>query len=292
MDRRLAQLLALREAIARRGKIGAFDGVESMGPEERRLLQSLPQIVEMLDELSEPDREHVCSVVVTLTTGMEYDLTKFPAEDSARVGSVESFDELDRYTYLVAGCVGQFWTAITMAHSRALSSWDPERMSDLGVRFGKALQLTNVLRDVPRDLRIGRCYLPREVLERAGVEPDELLYPSSAARARPALIEGVTCALDHFRAAEAYLLAIPRHCVRLRLAVLWPLLMGLATLGVLARNEDWLDPAHPSKVSRGWVYRTLFLSAKVVMSNSLLQFWIGRLHRDVERALDTGRTRL
>ena len=79
--------------------------------------------------------------------------------------------ELDRYTYLVAGCVGEFWTEMMAAHTRPLATWDMARMSELGVRFGKALQLTNVLRDVSKDLRLGRCYLPQTELEAAGGRP-------------------------------------------------------------------------------------------------------------------------
>ena len=54
--------------------------------------------------------------------------------------ALSSVDDLDRYTYLVAGCVGEFWTDITAAHTPALRKWDRVHMSKLGVRFGKALQ--------------------------------------------------------------------------------------------------------------------------------------------------------
>ena len=64
-------------------------------------------------------------------------------------------------------------------------------------------------------------------------------------------------ALGHFDAAEEYLLAVPRRSVRLRLACLWPLLLGLATLARVARGGTWLDPDTTVKVSRGWVYRMM-----------------------------------
>ena len=98
------------------------------------------------------------------------DLVSFPGDDPAALAALPSFDDLDRYTYLVAGCVGEFWTETTVAATPALSGWDVPRMSALGVGFGKALQLTNVLRDVPADLRAGRCYLPADWLadERPG----------------------------------------------------------------------------------------------------------------------------
>ena len=40
----------------------------------------------------------------------------FPAEDSGALAALKTPAELDRYIYFVAGCVGEFWTAITVAH--------------------------------------------------------------------------------------------------------------------------------------------------------------------------------
>ena len=48
---------------------------------------------------------------------------------------------------------------------------------DLAERLGIAFQLTNILRDVPEDLRIGRVYLPQEDLEQFGVTENELSGP-------------------------------------------------------------------------------------------------------------------
>ena len=99
------------------------------------------------------------------------------------------------------------------------------------------------------------------------------------------MVSGIETALDHFAAAEQYLLAIPRRSARLRLAVLWPVLIGLATLSLLARNEGWLDPAQACKVTRPWVYRTMALSLPSVSSDRSLRAWIGRLRRTVVAAL-------
>ena len=100
--------------------------------------------------------------------------------------------------------------------------------------------------------------------------------------ARPVLARGIRAALERYRDAEDYALAVPRRCVRLRLAVLWPALMGLATLALLAGNDRWLDPSRPSKVTRGWVYRTLALSLLTVASNSALRLWFRRLRTKIE----------
>src|SRR5437870_4976362 len=83
--------------------------------------------------------------------------------------ALDTLDELDGYTYLVAGCVGEFWTDLHLAHRPRLRGWEPSVMRATGVRFGKALQMTNVLRDVPADLAHGRCYLPARELATLGL---------------------------------------------------------------------------------------------------------------------------
>jgi farnesyl-diphosphate farnesyltransferase len=291
---RLERLLAFRaqvqEPTSQDAIAGIVTGIRQNGDgasqAETALLGALGQVFDLLEALPMGDREQVRRVVVTLTRGMELDLTNFPAEDSGSLSALRTPEELDCYTYLVAGCVGEFWTVVAMAHQPRISRWDAERMSALGVRFGKALQLTNVLRDIPRDLRNGRCYLPQDDLLRAGVSPNDLLDPSNAAHARGALTLWIRTALEHFDAAEEYLLATPRRCLRLRLAALWPILLGLATLDKLARNEAWLDPSRPMRVKRRWVYGMMARSLLAGPSDTLLRFWIRSLRRRVEKALD------
>ncbi len=293
-SQRLQSLLAFREQVERPSSAEVIDGIVSLirgnsrgvSRSETELLGSLPQVFDFYEALADEDREQVRRVVVTLTQGMEFDLTTFPAEDSGSLATLESGKDLDRYTYLVAGCVGEFWTLVAMCHEPRMAKWNADHMSGLGVRFGKALQLTNVLRDVPRDLRNGRCYLPKEDLERAGLVAQSLFDPDCSQQAALALRPWIRAALGHFDAAEAYLLAVPRYCPRLRLAALWPILLGLATLEILARNDRWLDPARPSKVRRRWVYGMLARSMLAVPSDGLLRFWIRGLRGKVERALN------
>ncbi len=288
---RQRHLLALKAQIRGPARMEALREVEraltpvQAAPAERELLLSLPWTLSLLQATPEPDRTMVRAVVETLIQGMEFDLSSFPAEDSGELGCIPDAASLDRYTYLIAGCVGEFWTKIAVSRVGALRSWDQQRKLETGVRFGKALQLTNVLRDVPGDLRIGRCYLPREDLSRMGIGPEDLLEAGRSGDARPVLVDWISTALDHYTAAEEYLLAVPRRCVRLRLAVLWPVLLGLATLALLARNESWLDPDFPSRVERRWVYRMMARSLPAVMSNTLLHRWISGLRQQVQSAL-------
>ena len=54
------------------------------------------------------DRHEVRAVLATLTSGMIFDLTRFPGEDENGLAAIESLEELDHYIYMVAGCVGPF----------------------------------------------------------------------------------------------------------------------------------------------------------------------------------------
>ena len=286
---RLEVLRALRNSIEHGTGFGAVEMSmisAQASIDERDLLGDVAELVSDLRSIPLPDWDLVRDIVIQLTEGMEFDLTRFPLERRGEVDALDTAEELDTYTYMVAGCVGEFWTDVTMRHTRELSKWDRDSMADLGVRFGKALQMTNVLRDVPTDLRIGRCYIPEEWIQDVGLTPRDLLDPANAAAARPTLVRGLVIALEHFDAAEAYLMEIPGQCARLRLAVAWPLLIGLATLEALALSPNWLDPKMRSKVSRGWVYRMIGLSLPMVNSNTALRSWIRSLRRKVSSSLE------
>src|SRR5262249_1768234 len=202
---RIVHLTALRDEMrgSEPGRLAAIVG--AMAPSqslvaERTLLERLPELYAAYRRLPRDDQERVRRVIETIAEGMIFDLRAFPGEDERALAALETRDELDRYTYLVAGCVGEFWTDVPVAHRPRLARWDLSTMRGLGVRFGKALQLTNVLRDVPRDLRHGRCYLPRQSLAPLGLAPSDLLDPAAVARARPLLAQYLELALQHYEA--------------------------------------------------------------------------------------------
>jgi 15-cis-phytoene synthase len=80
----------------------------------------------------------------------------------------ETLADLRRYSYRVAGVVGQWLTRMCGVHDSATL----ERAAHLG----HAMQLTNILRDVGEDLRAGRLYLPAETLRTFGITEAQLLH--------------------------------------------------------------------------------------------------------------------
>ncbi len=290
-EQRLEFLLAFRAIVNGADDDGTLDriavevGRKQRDSDEKRLLESLKPALAVLSEMDAADREAVREIVTTLTQGMEFDLRTFPDESSGQLTALREYAELDRYTYWVAGCVGEFWTKMTWAHAPGSLVGEPATMLERGVRFGKALQLTNILRDCGKDLRIGRCYLPSTILARYGLAPEELLHLENAQRARPLLFELVRRDLEHYRAAIDYTLALWPSSLRLRLACLWPVLIGLETMVLLVRNEAWLDPAKASKIQRNDVYRIMARSLLLARSNALLRRWMESLIRKVEAGM-------
>ena len=73
------------------------------------------------------------------------------------------------------------------AHRPGMERWNVDEMSAIGVRFGKGLQLTNIVKDIARDLQNGRCYVPESLLSEAGLTAADLLVEANLPRFRPVL---------------------------------------------------------------------------------------------------------
>jgi farnesyl-diphosphate farnesyltransferase len=274
-EQRIGHLRVLRDELEEAGPDRVATILAAVGPgqalsAEGELLARLPDCLAAYRALDHGNRQRVRALLGVLIEGMTQDLRVFPPEGEHKLGALDTRADLVRYTYLVAGCVGEFWTDVHMAHRPRLRDWDAPRMRALGVRFGQGLQLTNVLRDAPRDLREGRCYLPRQDLAALGLSPSDLLDPGASAASRPLLVELIRLALEWYGAGWEYALAVPVREPRLRLACAWPLLIGLTTLERLAATERWLDPAVVVKVRRSEVYGLMARSFTTVWSSRRL----------------------
>lgn len=85
----------------------------------------------------------------------------------------ETFDDLYEYCIRVASAVGLMCVEIF--------GYSDPRAKQYATNLGVALQLTNILRDIPKDLALGRVYLPQEDLRRFGVSEDLLRRESANA---------------------------------------------------------------------------------------------------------------
>ncbi len=236
---RRALLGALRRAVAAGG---AAPGVPpSLGdiPEERALLDRLGPLLARHRALVPGDREDVARVVDELLGTMEWEL-------GAR-GAFPDAATLLRYADGIAGCVGEFWTRLVARHRGPLAPGLRHALTVEGRRYGRGLQLVNVLRDLPRDRARGRDYLPADEVSRDGLAATLARWEG---RARWGLLAGI-----------AYAARLPSWSLRAATAL--PAALGLATLGELRRVslEERLDPGRVVKVSRGRVKRLVLATS-------------------------------
>jgi farnesyl-diphosphate farnesyltransferase len=226
---------------------------------ERLLLERAGDSLALLQTLSTEDLKLVRDVLATITSGQELDLRRFANSSADKITALETDAELDDYTYRVAGCVGGFWTRICRAHLFPTAQLDERQFIADGIRFGKGLQLVNILRDLPADLKKGRCYLPMQKLEPAKLFPETLLSPANEAKFLPFYHSCLDEAQSHLRAGWNYTNTLPFGQFRVRLACAWPILLGVKTIQKL-RSANVMELRKRVKVSRGEVRGILLRS--------------------------------
>ena len=123
-----------------------------------------------------------------LIRGVEMDL---------EIKRYQTMDDLEQYCYRVASVVGLL--------SIEIFGYENPRCRDYALYLGKALQLTNILRDVRNDAERGRIYLPLDHLQRFGVTEPEILALRYSDRFRR-LAEAVAARARHFTSGRV------KHC--------------------------------------------------------------------------------
>jgi len=194
---------------------------------ERQLLESLPDCLEWLEQMEHADRNDIRAVLEKITHGQMLDLQQFDSPGEIR--ALGTTADLDEYTYLVAGCVGEFWTRLCFRHVRNFATLSEDEMLALGRRYGMALQLINVLRDAGSDLRAGRCYFPEYELGAAHLTAPEIL--SEPERFEPIYRTWLEKAKNGLECGMQYSGAIRK--LRVRAATVLPALIGARTLALL-----------------------------------------------------------
>ena len=219
-------------------------------PSEAELLLNADDVIQGLQEYDEGDQKRILECLEVIVGGQILDLHRFgTAMEGGGISSLTSDEELDDYTYRVAGCVGTFWSKMSLAHLMTLSPEKEKIFLEKGIRFGKALQMINILRDIPEDLRFGRCYIPSEALAEHGLVPDDLLSDSNLEAFRPLYDAYLDLTNDHLEAATDYIRMLPDKQFRLKASCMLPVLIGQRTVTLL-RTGNILDSDERIKVTR------------------------------------------
>jgi farnesyl-diphosphate farnesyltransferase len=223
-------------AFARMIRSGKSEGLDALQqeihtphPGETMLLCNLDRCVQWLGHLDNKDRGEIVDVLEKIIRGQTLDLERFGG--GHHVVALQNAEELDEYTYLVAGCVGEFWTRVCLNHLPGCSTLGLADLRRLGAEYGKGLQLVNILRDFPEDLRNGRCYLPETELRAAGTSPTPLI--DAPEKAQPVYGHWRERAATQLDAGYEYISTL--RSARLRAACFLPWYLGLRTLKLLGK---------------------------------------------------------
>ena len=250
-------------------------------PHEAELLRNVGDVVEGLEVYPKEDIERMLECLDIIVSGQILDLERFgPANEGGNISALNDNLELDDYTFRVAGCVGVFWTKMSLAHIISIPPEQEKEFFEKGVRFGKALQMINILRDIPEDLRFGRCYIPRQELDKHGMKPDDLLTPNNIGKFRPLYDEYLDLTNEHLDAAIEYIKMLPETQFRLKASCMLPVLIGQRTVTLL-RDGNILDSADRIKVTRDEIksYARKLLRALIIP---------GGVRRLLEKNKDSG----
>jgi len=247
-------------------------------PAEAELLEKASIPVAYLEEFSDTDQQYIRRVLDIIISGQTLDLQRFAYANTNTIVSLNKEDELDDYTYRVAGCVGEFWTHVSLNHLFEVDAAKEAQLFENAVLFGKGLQLINILRDLPEDLRSGRCYIPANVLSEHNIKPKDLLEQETMDRFQPIYTSYLKKTVDYFNAAASYIDMLPFSQFRMRGACTLPVIIGLKTVTLL-QQKNILENENRIKVSRPEVKLMMRQTALALTSRNRTQKLIS-LYRD------------
>ena len=160
------------------------------------------------------------------------------AMDAAEDIRAPEWKTLDLYCDRVASAVGRI--------SVRIFGMPDVSGEALAYHLGRALQLTNILRDIDEDAAMGRLYLPREALHAAGVKTDDPHEAASDPKLAAACLEVVDRAEAHLAKAQSIMDDAPRAAVKT------PRIMAAAYGSILERMiaEGFAPPRRRVEASR------------------------------------------
>jgi squalene synthase HpnD len=148
------------------------------------------------------------------------------------------WNRLDQYCDRVASAVGRLCVRVFGMEEKAGIA--------LAHHLGRALQLTNILRDIDEDAAIGRLYLPREALREAGIASADPQTVVAHPNIGEACAQVAARAAEHFAQADRIMDTCARKTVRA------PRIMRVAYGAIYKAllKRGWAAPRQPVKISK------------------------------------------
>lgn len=216
-------------------------------PFEKIILENAFEIFECIGTFP----ENVQDVVREWTVEMAEGMIKYSFGSDKQKVQLSSINELEEYTYYVAGTVGELLSRLFTLDHFNVSVESKNLMFEKSVAFGKALQYVNIIKDSREDFTEGRCFIPAELLQKHSLELPEFFRYEKAGNIKAVYSELIERAENYLNDAVDYIMIIPVRLWRIRLFCVWPVALAYATLNGIKRDiDDFIKTNRTYKISR------------------------------------------
>ena len=232
---------------------------------ERELVSKSPLVVGFNQDLPPGMRKPVEKCLETMCHGMAEFVDTGP-------DGLPSIKHVERYCYYVAGAVGEMITDVFCDYSTDIAS-KHEEMFSLSSKFGRGLQLVNILKDHNEDLVRGVSWLPHKSLYRKNKANSRRHHDRDVTKTR--IVDLIRRAKECLDAALRYILLIPSSERGIRKFLVWTVGLAALTLRRMMLNPLFRK-AEEIKVSRRQLSAMITATNYSVRSNQLIQ-WLYNL---------------
>ncbi len=248
--------------------------------DERLLLENIDLCLDAFNKLNTAEKEMVMRSVNAVCKAMEWDLSYFPAAESGLIKATPNTTDTELYCEHMGGEPGIFWAKLL------LKGKDNPRFIELGKRIGMALQITNILRDMPNDIKIGRIYLPITDLIAKEIMPQDLLQKKTYKKLKPIVFKWIKWGAENINCAAEFMQMIPRWRFFDRATVAWPVIWSLDTFILLASSKNLLDKNKLQKIPKKKIYLTMLASPLYCFSNTIFNRILKKKTQELYKILD------
>jgi farnesyl-diphosphate farnesyltransferase len=223
--------------------------------DELDLIAHTPTVLRILHSCSKDDQVAVSRCVSIMSEGMSYFHGK-----QTQVG-LKDLREFEKYCYVVAGVVGELLTTIFSNHSPAFAK-SMNGHDGLAIAFGQALQMTNILKDSPKDHARGVSWKPADINQK------ELLKIS----------------YEKLQDSLSYILLIPKAELGMRRFCFLAFGLAVMTLSKIAKRNEFSNQDEV-KLSRKTVMAFYTFTKFAVKSDVLMQTFFNAFSKSLRKEI-------
>ena len=227
---------------------------------DKDLVENGSRVIRCYHELPDVYREIMDPHIVRTSEGM-VKFQKRKLRSGSRTFQLSDMEDLEDYSYYVAGVVGMMLTGIFCKQGN-LSTLKAE-LEKHQVQFGAALQLTNIAKDYKKDLSRGWCYIPTSVTKKYNIRLEQLNNLST--RQKQGILRELTpILLNAYDSTLEYIEILPENERAIRIFCIIPFVLAYNTLLHLIETKG-------NKITREQVAAILTECRTYAGSNKLLR---------------------